>query len=266
MTAMSATTRTRSLRRATRSGLGLMALCAITLASGCTTGHPQPIGASTLAEAETFPYYRVYWVGPRFGGYPLAAADGQKGYISSVGDSVYYGDCVHAKGASGSGGCPLPLQITTVIFHLHSNAALGAQRNIIVRGVPATVYDGGRSIEVYSGRVAIDVFSDTFDQALQAAMEMLPINAPGSASADLPPPVYCPGLSGAMDAQLTRVMEDLPGQPCQRASAVFAFAKRLAYPIAAPELIPPRVTPFGPLKRSRHARRIKVRRAPSRHG
>ncbi len=205
----------------------LAALCAAAAAGGCATGHPRPIGAGSLAEAETFPYYRVYWVGPTFAGQPLAAADGQKGYVRTVGDSVYYGDCVHGKGIFGGGSCLLPLQVTTVIYSLHSNATLGPQRNIVVRGVPATVYDEGRSIEVYSGRVAIDIFSDTFAHAIAAADELLPLNAPGSATGDLPPPVYCPGLSGAIGQQLQRVMDNLPRQACQRAAAAAAFADSL---------------------------------------
>ena len=143
-------------------------------------------------------------MGPSFAGQPLAAADGRKGYVSTVGDSVYYGDCVHGKGIFGGGSCLLPLQVTTVIYSLHSNATLGPQRNILVRGVPATVYDEGRSIEVYSGRVAIDIFSDTFAHALQPRRELRPLNAPGSATGNLPAPVYCPGLSGPIDATVAR--------------------------------------------------------------
>jgi hypothetical protein len=214
---------------AARGGLALAALCAAVAVSGCTrTGHPQPIAARELAEAQTFPYYKVYWVGPSFAGHPLAAADGQSGYINTVGDSVYYGDCVHGKGIFGGGSCLLPLQVTTVIYRLHSNTALGAQRNIVVRGVPATVYDEGRSIELYSGRVAIDVFSDIFAHAQAAAMELLPLNAPGSAAGSLPPPVYCPGLSGPEDAQVRSAMESLPGRACQKANAAVAFANGLA--------------------------------------
>ncbi len=194
------------------------------LATGCGTGHPKAIAAGSLAEAQTFPYYRLYWVGPRFLGQALAAVDGQKGYLSSLGDSVYYGDCVKGKGIFGGGSCILPLQVTTVIYRLHSNAPLGRQRNIVVRGVPATVYDEGRSIEVYSGRVAIDLFSNTYAHAYAAAQALLPLNAPGSASADLPAPVYCPGLDGAQSAQLQSVMAHLPHQACQRASAAQAFA------------------------------------------
>jgi hypothetical protein len=216
-------------RRGARGGIALAALCVAAAVSGCaSTGHPQPIAARELAEAQTFPYYKVYWAGPSFAGQPLAAVDGQSGYISTVGDSVYYGDCVHGKGIFGGGSCLLPLQVTTVIYRLHSNAALGAQRNIVVRGAPATVYDEGRSIEIYSGRVAIDVFSDTFAHARAAANELLPLNAPGSTGGDLPPPVYCPGLSGPQDAQVRGVMERLPGRACQKADAATAFANSLA--------------------------------------
>jgi hypothetical protein len=216
------------LRRAARASWAVLALCAAATACGCATRHPPPIGAGALAEAETFPYYRLYWVGRSFDGHPLAAVDAQKGYIASVGDSVYYGDCVHGKGIFGGGSCLLPLQVTTVIYRLHSNATLGPQRNIIVRGVPATVYDEGRSIEVYSGRVTIDIFSNTFSRAHRAALALLPLNAPGSAAGPLPPPVYCPGLSGALDAKLKALLEHLPGRVCQRARAAEAFAKGLS--------------------------------------
>ena len=135
---------------------------------------------------------------------------------------------MQSKGIFGGGSCLLPLQVTTVIYVLHSNAALGPQSNMLVRGVPATVYDEGRSIEIYTGRVAIDVFSDTFAHALQASDELLPLNAPGSASGKLPAPVYCPGLSGPVDRGLARVMADLPGHACQQAAAAVAYAKQVS--------------------------------------
>jgi hypothetical protein len=202
-------------------------ILAAALASGCGTGRPAPIAAGELAEAETFPYYRLYWVGRSFMSFPLAAADGQKGYLPSQGDSVYYGDCVHRKGILGGGSCILPLQVTSVIYRLHSNSALGRQRNIVVRGVPATVYDDGRSIELYTGRVAVDLFSDTYAHAYRAAQLLLPLNAPGSASGDLPSPVYCPGLSGPQGPALKLVMERLPNHACQKASAALAAASDL---------------------------------------
>jgi len=225
---MRTTAPTGRLTPVARAGMLALALFVVAAASGCATAHPGPIGSGELAEAETFPYYKVYWVGPTFIGEPLAGADGLRSYINTVGDSVYYGDCVHSKGIFGGGSCLLPLQVTTVIYRLHSNDSLGPQSNIVVRGVPATVYDEGRSIEVYSGRVAIDIFSDKFAHALAAANDLRPLNAPGSASGNLPPPVYCPGLWQAIGASVQKVMERLPGHACQRAAAATAFDKSLA--------------------------------------
>jgi hypothetical protein len=212
----------------TRCAALLAALAAALLAAGCSTGHPGLISTGDLAEAQTFPYFKIYWVGPHFIGRPLAAVDGLKSYLPTIGDSVYYGDCVQSKGIFGGGSCQLPLQVTTLVYQLHSNKALGAQRNIVVRGVPATVYDEGRSIEVYSGRVAIDIFSDSYDHALTAADELLPVNAPGQASGNLPSPVYCPGLSGKTDFTVERVMQSLPGQACQRAAASVAYQRAVS--------------------------------------
>src|SRR6185437_11924654 len=193
----------------------LATLLAAALAGGCGTGHPAPITAAELAEAQTFPYLRVYWVGPSFRGYPLVAADGQKGYIERIGDSVYYGDGVKSKGIFGGGSCVLPLQVTTVIYRLHSNVALGPQRNTVVRGVPAVVYDKGHSIELYTGREAIDIFSDSLAHALAAAQQLKPINAPGSSSGPLPEPVFCPGLSGPVTGRVAAVMNSLSNHVCR---------------------------------------------------
>jgi hypothetical protein len=196
-------------------------------AAGCSTGRPAPIKADALAESQTFPYFRLYWVGPTFGQYRLSAADGVRGYRSNVGPSVYYGDCVHYKGIFGGGSCLLPLQVTTVVYRLHSNATLGPQRNTVLRGVPAVVYDEGRSIELYTGRVAIDVFSDEYSRAIAATQKLVPMNSTEATGRDLPPPVYCPELAGAVDAQVNEVMNNLPGRACQRARAQLAYAKSL---------------------------------------
>jgi hypothetical protein len=227
MTPMPLATATGAPLRALQITLALLLLSLALLAGGCGTGHPRAIAASELAEVQTFPYFRVYWVGPSFEGHKLAATDGLRGYIDRIGDSVYYGDCVQSKGIFGGGSCLLPLQITTVVYRLHSNSALGPQRNAIVRGVPAVIYDGGHTIELYTGRVAIDVFSDTFAHALRATGELLPVNAPGSSSGPLPAPVYCPGLSGALDPALKRLMARLPAHVCQRAAAASAYEREL---------------------------------------
>lgn len=207
-----------------------LALAALALLiGGCGTTHPPPLEAKALAEARSFPYFRLYWAGPTFLGKPLAAADGLRSYSAGIGDSLYYGDCVNGKGLLGGGGsCLLPLQVSTVIYGLHSNSALGPQRNALIRGVPATIYDEEHSIELYSGRLAIDVFSDTLEDALAATSQLRPINAPGNATEKLPPPAYCPGLSGPIPARVQATMNALPGRPCQKAQAALAATERLA--------------------------------------
>jgi len=129
MTAMARPGHHIGARASVRAALAAVTALAVLIASsGCSTGDPRPIASSELAEAQTFPYYRVYWVGRSFEGHALAAADGLRGYIERIGTSVYYGNCVKSKGIFGGGTCELPLQVTTVIYRLHSNAPLGPQR------------------------------------------------------------------------------------------------------------------------------------------
>jgi hypothetical protein len=208
--------------------LAAAALLSCVLAGGCATRHPAPMTAAELAEAQTFPYFEVYWAGPRFGVFPLAAADGRKSYSAAIGDSVYYGDCAAGKSSAlGSSGCQLPLQVTTVIYSTGFNASLGAHRNTVLRGVPATIYDGGHSIALYSGRLTIEVFSDGSSEALAAVRRLRPLNAPGSAAARLPPPVYCPVLSGPQPPQLQDLMQRLPHHACQRAATALKINEAL---------------------------------------
>jgi hypothetical protein len=208
-------------------GLAVGAILLASAASGCSTTSPQPLGGSSLTEAETFPYFPVYWAGGRFQQWPLAAADGTRSYLSAIGDSVYYGNCVSGKGLLAGGNCELPLQVTTVIYGSHSNSTLGAQRNVLLRGVPATIYDGGHSIELYSGRTAIDVFSNTLSRAMAAVQHLYPINAPGSPTGNLPLPVFCPGLSGPEPPAVQTVMSNLPGHICQQEAAEIAYTKHI---------------------------------------
>lgn len=206
----------------------LVALSLAAIASGCGTGHPPRLGAGRLSEAQTFPYFRLYWAGPTFAGQPLTAVDGRQTYNSRYGESLYYGDCSAGKRTLGGGGsCGLPLQVRTAIYHLHPNAPLGPQHNILLRGVPAAIYDNGRSIELYSGRLAIDVFSDSPAQALHAVELLQTVNAPARpVLSALPAPVYCPGLSGPIEARLREALDRLPGHPCQRAQAALSERDR----------------------------------------
>lgn len=207
----------------------MLALLAAPCISGCSTISPRPIAHGELAAARTFPYYTVYWVGKSFRRHPLTAADGVRGYKSSIGDSVYYGDCLRAKSALGGGGCLLPLQITTVIYSMEEepNFTLGAQHNVLIRGVPAVVYNEGRSLILYSGRLAIEIFSSDYAAAREAAKLLRPLNHHGSDSGYLPMPVYCPQLHGPQTPALKAAMHHLPGHACREAAETLAKREQL---------------------------------------
>jgi hypothetical protein len=217
--------------------------------AGCATGPPPPVGAQELSYAETFPYFKLYWVGREFDGRPLTAVDGLASYEPDSGESVYYGGCEPHGGLLGEGACQLPLRITSVIYVPHSNGVLGPQSNRLLRGVPAVLYDHGRSIELYSGHLAIDVSAAKPADALLAVRLLRPLNAPGAPGEPLPPPTYCPGLVGAVAGHLARVLAALPDRACQRRAAEEAEAEGPA------EAAPRRGGPQGRSRRGSAARR-----------
>ena len=162
--------------------------------SGCHTHPARPIDPRALAGTRHFQLYTVYWAGRKFEGFQLTAADRPADYEPALGMRVYYGDCIHHQGIT-SGGCTLPLEVNTVLYRPHSNDGLGDQRAATIRGVPAVVYEHGKSIELYTGCLTIDVFADNPGRALRAAKAVRPLNPSPAAGPELPPPLYPPGDS-----------------------------------------------------------------------
>ncbi len=193
----------------------LLACAAIALA-GCATGPAPAISPGELANAELFPYFKLYWAGRRFAGAPVTAVSGRTGYSPRTGESVYYGNCANETSLLGEGTCRLPLEITTFIYAPHTNATLGPQRNVILRSVPAVIFDHERSIDLYTGHLEIQLRARTGAAALQAVAMLQPLNAPGSTAEALPAPTYCPSLEGAISAALARLLADLPDHACER--------------------------------------------------
>lgn len=182
--------------RGVKRALLLGALTCLGLPStGCHTRSPPPLSDRALRATRSFDGLTIYWVGRRFEGIPLTAADRPKDYDRSLGIRLYYGDCLGRRRLFASGGCTLPLEINTVHYFPHSNDALGPRVMTRIRGVPAVIYDQGRSIEVYTGPLAIDVFADTPARALRAARALHTLNAgPDTAADQLQPPFYTPGV------------------------------------------------------------------------
>jgi hypothetical protein len=170
----------------------LAALCA--LIAGCGTNSPPPLSARALRPTRQFRDLPIFWTGTSFEGIALTAADRPEDYLPALGMRVYYGDCGHHALLS-SGGCTLPLEINSILYKSHSTLDLGPQRATRLRGVPAIIFDGGRSIELYTGRVSVDVYSDSPSRALRAVRALRTLNVPlvRRPGARLPPPEIPPG-------------------------------------------------------------------------
>jgi hypothetical protein len=214
-------------KAALRIPLAILLAPAMVMIAGCGSSQPKPVSTAELASAKSFPYYTLYWVGRSFDHQPLTGVDGIEGYKPAAGDSVYYGDCVSGNGILGSNGCLLPLKVTTSVYALHRNVDLGAAENTIIRGVPAAIFDKGRSIEIYTSRLTIDLYASSRRRALQAASMLRPLNASGSSAGPLPPPVYCPELTGRRSPTLFALMQSLKGEPCEYAKRAFGQEEAL---------------------------------------
>jgi len=196
--------------------LAAACLAAAAGVAGCATGPAPAISPQELAAAETFPLFKLYWVGRRFAGAPVTAVGSIYGYNPHSGETVYYGNCEPRTSVLGEGTCKLPLEVTTIIYTPHSNAPLGRQLNLVLRGVPAVSYESGRALLLYSGHLEIRIKALSARLAQQAVAGLRPLNAQGSPGEPLPAPTFCPSLSGQVPAQLAHLLAALPDRPCQQ--------------------------------------------------
>jgi hypothetical protein len=202
----------------------LVVLAIAGVLAGCSTHPAGPVTFHELRLAKSFKLLPIFWVGKSFDGLTLTAADDGYDYDPTIGMRVYYGDCAK-RGSFATGGCKLPLTITSVIYEPHSNRGLGLSRASVIRGVPAVSFDAGRAIELYTGHIAIDVRADSPHRARAAAELLLPLNVPGSAGKLLPPPQFRPGV--ANDPRAKAIAGELRAQPTEPT-------------LAAPQLLPRR--------------------------
>jgi hypothetical protein len=216
---------TTTLRRLASSAV--LAL-AVTLITGCTTHPAGPISTADLDVARDFRLFTVYWVGRSFDGVPLTAADTQRDYDAIVGERVYYGNCDKQPVLS-TVGCRLPLEIATVEYHMvdsRGNVGLGTRTNTVIRNVPAVIFNAGRSIQLYTDELAIDIYADTPARALAAARAVVPLNR-----LDDPDPTVLdpPQFSKDVDPELLAIERTLTTARTAQAAA----ARRLAAAAAA---------------------------------
>jgi hypothetical protein len=170
----------------TRSGrlLRVVATAALVLVlAGCgDTLQLQPLRDRDLSNASGVNYI-VYWDGRAFEGMPVSFAARQTG--GSV--LVTYGNCVEG----GQTTCMRALSIVTSDDNSFLPGAQLTSTRRIIRGRVAVVGMGGRTLEIATGPVVVDVTASTPALTLAAALAMSPLNGSsshrGAPYATLPP-------------------------------------------------------------------------------
>jgi len=154
------------------------AVLALVLGGCASTVQDQPIAHNILESLVVAPY-PVYWLGGSFRGWSITEASRDPGGASTI----QYGDCLEG----GQGVCVPPVRVVTSPDN--SFVPGGATPRAIrkIRGVKAVLTEEGRTIEIPTGRVIVDIYAQSPRVASAAAETIVPINAVGPPSSALPP-------------------------------------------------------------------------------
>jgi hypothetical protein len=215
-----------------------LASCAVvalaaSLLCGCATHPAGPITTRDLDVARSFRLFTVYWVGRSFDGVPLTAADTQRDYDATAGERVYYGNCDKQSSPVSTVGCRLPLEIATVEYHMidsRRNEGLGTRTDTSIRGVPAVIFNAGRSIQLYTDELAIDIYADTPARALAAAQAAVPMNRPHDKDPDVLDP---PDFAKDVDPRVLAIERQLSAARTAAAATARTAARAAARRAAA---------------------------------
>jgi hypothetical protein len=164
----------------------LCALFALALSACGDTIQAKPIPHNILEQMVISPF-PVYWAGGTLERLALTDATHDPGGAYSV----QYGNCLQG----GQGTCVPPVRIVTSPDNSFLPGASAPRSTTLVRGVPALVSRGGRTIVIATGGVVLDIYASTPRLARAAARAVIPINAPGSPEAPLPPPLPDSGFA-----------------------------------------------------------------------
>jgi hypothetical protein len=157
-----------------------VALClAAAGAAGCgDTLQDKPIPHNLLEGLIVAPT-PVYWLGRSFSGLQIT----EVGHDTGGAYVLQYGDCQEG----GQSVCVPPVRVVTSPDNSFLPGGTSAQRSAYVRGAPAVVARGGRSIEIATGTVVVDIIARDAALAASAARALSAINAATWPGQPLPP-------------------------------------------------------------------------------
>ena len=155
----------------------VLVLCSLALGACGNTLQDQPIPHNTLESLLVAPY-PVYWLGGSFRGLAIteAARDPSGAF------SIQYGDCLQG----GQNTCVTALRVTTSPDNSFLPGGSAPQRTARIRGVEAVVARAGRTIEIATAGVVVDIYAVNARLAGEAAATIVPINAIGAPGESLP--------------------------------------------------------------------------------
>lgn len=171
----------RSPIRALLASTALLALCGLALSACANTLQDEAVAPSFLEPLAMQGEYPVYWLGGAFRGLAIISV----GRDASGAYTIKYGNCKQG----GENVCVTPLEIVTSPDNSFRPGGSSAQRTISVRGVASTSAQGGRTIEVSTAGVVVDIYAESVALARAAAEEMVSINAVELPGTPLPRPL-----------------------------------------------------------------------------
>lgn len=166
--------------------MSLVALCAAAFGGCGDTLQDQPIPHNLLESLIVAPN-TVYWLGGTFRGLSVTDAS----HDPSGAFTVQYGDCIEGGQAS----CVPPLRVVTSADN--SFLPVGSAMHAVarLRNVEAVIARDGRTIELATGGVVVDIYAKDRLLASAAAQALAPINDLGAPESDLPPPLPDTGFA-----------------------------------------------------------------------
>jgi hypothetical protein len=167
--------------RALLSASALLACCGLALGACANTIQDERVAPSFLEPLAMQREYSIYWLGGAFRGLPIISV----GRDVSGAYTIKYGNCRQG----GENVCVTPLEIVTSPDNSFRPGGSTAQRAISVRGVASTLAQEGRTIEVSTGGVVVDVYADSAALAHAASEAMVSINAVELPGSRLPRPL-----------------------------------------------------------------------------
>lgn len=193
------------MRRRVATALVLCLAAAGGAATGCgDTLQDKPIPHNLLEGLVVAPA-PVYWLGRSFAGHQIT----EVGKDTGGAYTLQYGDCLEG----GQSVCVPPLRVITSPDNGFLPGGSAQQQSTRVRGAPAVIARGGRTIEIATGPVVVDIIAHDAQLAAAAASAIAPINEPGWPGQQLPPREPDTGFAN----QPLQSQEPSPVRPLSRA-------------------------------------------------